>query len=153
MKNIKKVIIAVAAIGVLGAAGTAFAAASQSPVQILADLTGRTIQEVYDERAYGKTLAFIADEEGKLEDFQKEMLELKKEVLDQRVKDGVITQEEADKIYENIKYNLANYDLNGYGCAGIQGGKGGGIGFGRGCGNGRGLGLGQGNGARFRRGN
>lgn len=78
-------------------------------------------------------------------------IELKKEILDQRVKDGVLTREEADEIYEDLKNNIANYDMNGYGCAGGQSGKvfGKGSGeFGRGCGNGRGFGFGQGNGVR-----
>ncbi|NLO08570.1 MAG: DUF2680 domain-containing protein [Clostridiales bacterium] len=153
MRKFKKIIIVTAIIGVLGTAGTAIAASTITPAEILANLTGKTVQEVYDERAEGKSFAFIANEDGKLEDFRSEMLEQRKEILDQRVKEGVLTQEEADEIYQTIKDNQANYNSSGYtgwgrGYGSCHG-RGNMMGFGRGRGMGYGMGFGQGRGMGY----
>lgn len=143
MKKTKKTIAIIAIIGTLAVTGAAFADGFKTPADIVASLTGKTTSELYQERAAGKTYGTIAKDAGKLDEFQAQMLEQKKAVLDQRVKDGILTQAEADTIYNNIKNNQATCD--GTGSAGI--GRNAGVGFGNG-GAGRGMGNGMGNGMR-----
>lgn len=151
MRRFMKMTIVIAVILVLGTAGTALAATYKNPAEIVSELTGKTNDQVDSERASGKTYGTIAKESGKLEEFQKQVLEQKKEYLDQRVKDGTLSQERADTIYNTIKDNQATCDGTGRGSAGA----GCGIGFGRGTGSGncgagaslgRGAGHGMGNG-------
>jgi len=150
MKKMKKLIATVAVLGVLGAGGVVFASEILTPAQIAADLTGKSVTEVTEERADGKTYGTIANEADKLDEFRIQMLEQKKAILDQRVKDGTMTQEEADQIYNAIKENQALCDGTGNGkigkgCgAGFGNGNGNGLGKGRGQGMGRGMGYGAG---------
>jgi hypothetical protein len=141
MKNMKRLIVSVVvAIGVLGLGGVAYAADIKTPADIAAALTGKSVEDVTKERSEGKTYGTIAKEAGKLDEFKAQMLEQKKAVLDQRVKDGILTQQQADEIYNQIKTNQAACD--GTGNAGI--GKKYGAGFGQGKGMGRGMGRGAG---------
>jgi len=140
MKNIKKLIAVLAAVGVLGAAGVAFAATAKTPAEIVSGLTGKTVEDLYAERSTGKTFGTIAGEAGKLDEFKAQMLEQKKAILDQRVADGILTQEMADQIYNNIKNNQAACDGTGNAAIGQKYGAG----FGQGCGFGRGMNGGQG---------
>lgn len=146
MKNIKKIVAAATIVGILGVAGVAgasYAAGAKTPADIVAGLTGKTVEEIRAQRAAGTTCGTIAKEAGKLDEFKKEILVQKKAVLDQRVKDGKLTQEQADAIYKAIEENQANCD--GTGSARI--GQKNGIGFGQGMGMGMGNGTGQGNGS------
>jgi hypothetical protein len=143
MKNMKKLIAIVTMVGVLGTAGVAFAA-GQTPGDIAADLTSKTVEELYEERAEGKTFGAIAKDAGKLEEFKQQMLEQKKAVLDQSVEDGELTQEEADELYSEIKNNQANCDGSGNAAIGRK------YGACFGQGNGMGNGQGAGRGARMR---
>lgn len=145
MKNMKRLVILVAAVGVLGLAGVAYAADIKTPADIAAALTGKSVADVTKERAEGKTYGTIAKEAGKLDEFKAQMLEQKKAVLDQRVKDGIITQQQADDIYNRIKTNQAACD--GTGNAGIGKQFKAGFGQGRGMGKGMGRGAGMGNGS------
>ena len=106
-------------------------------------MTGKTVEEVNQERAAGETYGAIANEAGKLDEFKSQMLEQKKAVLDQRVKDGTLTQQQADEIYDTIKNNQVTCD----GTGNIQNGKRCGAGFGSGAGKGQGMGRGIGRGA------
>ena len=139
MKNLKKVVTVVTVVGMLGVAGVAYAATAQTPAEIAAGLTGKTVENVYKERAAGKTFGAVANEAGKLEQFKTQMLEHKKAVLDQRVKDGKLTQTQADETYNAIKNNQTNCD--GTGSSSAIGKK-----YGAGFGQGSGMGNGQGNG-------
>lgn len=146
IKKFKKVTAIVAAIFVLGTVGTAFAATYKTPAEIVSGLTGKTTDEVNAERTAGKTYGTIANDAGKLEEFKAQILEQKKAVLDERVKDGTLTQERADTIYNTLKSNQAVCD--GTGKAGLGAGCGAGYGAGGcGAGNGSGLGMGAGRGA------
>lgn len=146
MKNIKKFIVVATAIGVLGVAGTVYAATLKTPAEITAEVTGQSVEAVTEQRAEtGKTYGTIAEEAGKLDEFQAEILEQKKTVLDEEVASGDLTPEQADTIYENIENNQATcYGQGGYGMMG------GGYGMGGrgGCGLGGGYGRGQGAGFR-----
>lgn len=143
MKNMKKLIAVIAAVGVLGTAGAAFAATAKTPAEIAAGLTGKAIEDLYKERASGKTYGTIAEDAGKLDEFMAQMLEEKKVVLDQRVNDGNLAQQQADEIYNALKNNQATCD----GTGNAQLGKNYGAGFGSGAGRGMGMGKGMGRGA------
>jgi hypothetical protein len=136
MKNIKKLVAVVVSVCVIGAAGMVYAAELKTPADIAAALTGKSVTDVTKEKVEGKTYGTIASEAGKLEEFKAQMLEQRKAVLDQRVKDGEITQQQADDIYNAIKNNQATCDGTGNAKVGKQNGMG--------CGNGQGAGRGQG---------
>jgi len=146
MKNMKKIIVLSALVVVLGAVGIAYAADNKTPADITAALTGKSITDVNTERAAGKTYGTIAKEADKLDEFKAQMLEQRKAVLDQRVKDGQITQQQAVESYNNIKNNQATCDGTGNG----QGaGSGRGQGMGRGVGNANGSCNGTGSGMGY----
>ncbi|MCR6545105.1 DUF2680 domain-containing protein [Dehalobacterium formicoaceticum] len=160
MKNLKKLVATVAIVGVLATAGVALAAELRSPAEIASDVTGMTLAQVNEERAAGKTYGQIAQDAGQLDQFKADMLEQKKALLDQRVAEGRLTQEQADEIYQNMEERQALCDGTGIGrkdgaCgAGIGNcnGKGNGMGQGMmrqgmGRGMGQGMGAGWGNGA------
>jgi len=67
MKNLKKIIAAVTVVGMLGASGAAYAATVKTPAEIASELTGKTVENLYKERASGKTYGTIAKDAGKLE--------------------------------------------------------------------------------------
>lgn len=142
MKNIKKLVAVVTVVGMLGASGAVYAASAKTPAEITAALTGKTVEDVYKEKTAGKTFGTVAKEAGKLDEFKTQMIEQKKAVLDQRVKDGSLTQAKADEIYNAIKANQATCD----GTGSSQIGKKYGAGFGQGQGTGMGKGQGQGRG-------
>lgn len=134
MKGLKKFVAATVAFGVVGV-GSAFAATLTTPAEITSQLTGRTIAELTQERATGKTYGTIASEAGKLDEFKSQMLEQKKTILEQRVAEGRLTQQRADEIYSAMKNNQAACD----------GTRNEGIGrkYGAGFGQGSGMGAGQ----------
>lgn len=149
MKLKKKLIAVVATLGIFAVAGTAYAAEFKTPADIVSGLTGKTVEEVTAEKSTGKTYGTIANEAGELEQFKQEMLEQKKVILDQRVEDGTLTQEQADSLYANIEANQATCDGTGSAQMGKRAGAGFGMGMqGRGQGSGFGMGcngLGLGN--------
>lgn len=128
---------------------TAFAASAySSPAEAAAGLTGQTVDSVAAERAEtGKSYGTIAAEAGKLEEFQKEMLEMKKDALAEKVAAGTMTQEEADAILAAVEENQATCDGTGSARVGRNTGAGFGKGNGGCSGNGQGrMGRGCGNG-------
>ncbi|MCX7884824.1 MAG: YckD family protein [Caloramator sp.] len=141
--NIKKIALGVLVAGVVSST-TVFAYAATRPVDIVSKLTGKSVETLYNERSQGKTYGTIAKETGKLEEFKAEMLKNKKEILDQKVKDGTLTKEKADEILNAIKNNMASCDGTGSQRIGQKYGIGFGRGQGRGLGNGVGRGLGRG---------
>lgn len=149
MKNIKKLVLSLAVVSVLSTSVVFGVVTTKTPADIAAGLTGKTVEQVAVERASGKTYGTIASEAGKLDEFKTESLKQKKEILDQRVKDGNLTQAAADEIYNSIVTSQATCD--GTGGAGI--GKMNGVGFGKGSGQGKGQGMGQGMGKGAGQGN
>lgn len=141
--NLKKIALGVLVAGVVSST-TVFAYAVTRPVDIVSKLTGKSVETLYNERSQGKTYGTIAKEAGKLEEFKAEMLKSKKEILDQKVKDGTLTKEKADEILNAIKNNMANCDGTGSQRIGQK--------YGVCFGNGQGKGCGIGNGQGFKRG-
>lgn len=144
MKSFKKLVAVITAIGILGAGSAVYAAAAKTPAEIVSGLTGKSVEDLYKERAEGKTYGTIAKDAGKLDEFKVQILEQKKSVLDQRVENGTLTQAQADEVYNAVKDNQAVCD--GTGSAGI--GRKYGAGFGQGSGIGSGQGMGRGAGMR-----
>lgn len=140
VKKFKKIIvIGLSATALAATSITAFAFSANSPAEIVAGLTGDSVENVTEQAVEsGNTYGQIAYDEGLWEEFSKEMLESKKAFLDEKVADGTLTQEEADEIYANI---LERQEY----CNGT-GGYGGMMGYGFGSNSGRGTGFGQGRG-------
>lgn len=140
-------------VGVLGL-GSFADSAFKTPAEAVASLTGQSVESVITKRAEtGKTYGTIAQDAGKLEEFKKEMLALKKANLDAQVKAGRLTQAQADAIMKAIEENQATCDgtggaRNGQRMGAKFGSNGAGLGnggFGCGMGGGRGFGSGLNN--------
>lgn len=138
MKNFKKLVVAatiVGMLGVVGVAGASYTTGETTHAGIVSALTGKSLDQVTAERVAGKTYGTIANDAGKLVEFKAENLVQRKAVLDQRVKDGNLTQVQADAIYSSMEAYQAT-------CDGTGGAK---IGQKNGAGFGQGMGMGQGN--------
>ena len=124
-----------------------FAASTyNTPAEALAGLTGKTVEQVVQERQEtGKSYGVLADEAGKLEEFKDETLQIKKDFLDKRVATGTLTQAKADEILKAIEANQAICDGTGSAKIGQK--------FGAGFGNGMRNGNDMGNGNGMRNGN
>ena len=141
MKNFKKLIAVATIVGSLGIVGVAGAATgATTPAGIVSALTGRSIEAVTAERAAGTTFGAIAQDAGKLEEFKTEILVQKKAMLEQRVADGNITQEQADTMVKSMETNQVTCDTTGSAKLGQKSG----IGFGQGAGRHSGGGMGRG---------
>ncbi|MEI8199824.1 MAG: hypothetical protein WCG21_07175 [Eubacteriales bacterium] len=163
-KNKLFLVLSVVTILVIGLSTAAFAATDyKTPAEIVAGLTGKTVDEATAERQAGTTYGAQAQAADKLDEFQTERLALCGENLDQAVLNGKLTQAEADKLLEEMNLRMEACDGTGTGlgqgerngtgtglCDGTGAGKnsergtGRGMGMGRGAGNGNGTGLGCG---------
>ena len=162
-KTGKRVLATFVAAGILAIGIAAYAAESVTPADIAASVTGKSLATVQAERAAGKTYGTIAKDAGKLDAFKASALENKKVILDQQVKDGRLTQAQADAAYAAIKAAQATCDGTGtarigrtngigFGCGrGLRDGTGAGMGFGRNSGNAAGTGTGRGQGMGMHR--
>lgn len=156
MKLLKRTLAIGMVVLFVGVTSFTVVAASQyeTPAEAVAALTGRTEDSVVEEKEQtGKTYGEIAAEAGFLEEFKAEILEIKKERLDERVASGDLTQEEADEIIARMAENQADCDGTGTtqrdcGMFGGQGADGSGFG-GQNKGQGNGMGQGKGNGQGF----
>jgi hypothetical protein len=136
----KKILIGAITAGMLlvGATG-ALAATFKSPAEIYSELKGVTVEEAYAAKAAGNSYGKLANDAGLLEEFKAEMIENRKALIQERVANGQMTQEQGDAIIKNMETNMANCDgtFNGRGGRGqgIGGmfGKGRGMGAGGGC--------------------
>lgn len=104
----KRLVGVIVAIGILGIGAVAYAASYNSPAEIVADLTGESVESVMAERATGKTYGAMAADAGLSMEFKEKMLALKKDQLQQRVQAGQMTEEEAAGIYERLQNAQAN---------------------------------------------
>lgn len=141
MKSLKKYVAVVAVLGVLGSAGGVFAATLKTPAEIVSGLTGTSVNDLYKERESGKTYGTIAKEAGKLDEFKAQMLEQRKAVLDERVAEGRMTQQQADAMYNTMKDRQTVCDGTGVQGMGMKNCAGIGMGQGRGMGNHQGQGM------------
>lgn len=95
----KSILVLAVAVMVMGTMSVAFADASWGPASIFAGEMNITEEEAYEMRVErNKTFGELAKEEGVYEDFKAEALEVKKEMLNQMVKDGEMTQTQANEM-------------------------------------------------------
>ena len=117
MVILKKAAIVLGIVTALCATGiTAYAATDyKTSAEIVAELTGRTVQDVIRERSEtGKTYGTIAKDAGKLEDFQTAMLDMRSSYYDGLVNDGNMTRQQADAAVAAIQNHHASCDGTGY---------------------------------------
>lgn len=132
-------LISIVTVLLVGVASVSYAATIySSPAELVAALTGKSVDQAVADRQAGDSYGAQALEAGKLEEFQDAREELFKARLDQAVTDGQLTQAEADE-------RLAAMELRQETCDGT--GTGNGQGSGLGCGLGGGMGRGNGAGA------
>lgn len=94
---------ATASCGVQGGIGRAVRDAGGRLVDVVADLTGLTVEEVQAQRADGKSAADIAEASGVSKDAVVDAaLASRKAVLDAKVADGSITADQADAAYARM---------------------------------------------------
>ncbi|MBN1775042.1 MAG: hypothetical protein JW817_01105 [Clostridiales bacterium] len=155
MRKLHKAIVVGMVVLALGATSVVVMAASpyNTPAEAVARITGRTEEDVREERAEtGLTYGAIAIVAGVQEEFQAAMIEMREDALAAKVEEGVITQEEADAIQEQIRERQAECDGTGagqqnrenpglFGQGGPGKGDGQGSGQRKGAGNGTGMGL------------
>jgi hypothetical protein len=101
-KKILIVTVITIAILIVGAT-TALAFGGAKGYDTLKDLTGMTDEQIAAERQEGARLGDIAKDKGVYDKFKDTMMDDKLEVLEARVKDGTLTQKEADEIEKNLE--------------------------------------------------
>lgn len=117
--------------------GASFREAKATMADIVAKLTGKPVEEVYDARQDGKSLAEIAKAAGVSSDkVIDEALKARKSILDERVKAGQITQADEAAILDRMESRMKTRIDDPTACQG--GGNGAGGGRGRGMGRGAG---------------
>ncbi len=103
------------------AAGSVTAFAAESPAEIVAGLTGQSVEAVIAERTEsGKTYGALAAVSGKLEEFRIRMLEQKKSRIEERVEAGTMTEARAEAVLAAMETRRA--DCNGTGTGNMYGG-------------------------------
>lgn len=101
----KKFLIGTLALGAIVATTSGIFAAEdliKTPAEILAKLTGKTVEQVYEQKG-GKTFGEIAQDNGVFDKFKNENLKSKEVILDERVKDGTITKEQKEDILKQME--------------------------------------------------
>lgn len=97
MKNLKRYVAITASLAVITTAGVAFGAGAGTPVEILSEITGTTVEELREERLdAGNPYGVIAEGYGVRDDFRAKMKALKELRVAAMVDSGKITQEQAD---------------------------------------------------------
>lgn len=116
MKHTKKIFtLTIVVLALVAMSITAFAVTTnQTPAELLAEITGRTVESVRAQKIEsGSTYGGVANQAGVLEQFRNRMLELKKSIIDERVAEGTMTQEEANTILEAIEEHQLTCDGTG----------------------------------------
>ena len=103
---------------VIGAVGIGITSVSalthQSKAEKLAELTNKPVDEIISERYENdKTYGEIASENGVLEEFKAYNYENSKSVIQEKVNQGLLTDEEGKKILEQIEERQINCDGTG----------------------------------------
>mgnify|MGYP001038262268 CR=1 FL=1 len=140
-KNKVLFMTAIVAVLILGLATVSFAATEwKTPAEILAGLTGQSVEAVQQERSEGTPYGAQAAAADQLEAFRQARLAQAEVRLDQAVADGQLTQEEADARIAAMEARSAECDGTGanQGEGGLRLGK---MGGGNGTGSGEGKGY------------
>jgi hypothetical protein len=114
-------------------------------VDVVAKLTGQPVADVQAKRVAGQSFEQIAAAKDVSADkVVAQALAVRKQLLDEKVKAGAITQAQADAALANMKTRLESRIANTAACTGQGAGGGCGMGGGGGCGMGGGMGRGAG---------
>lgn len=152
MKNKKLLaVVSIMAVVVIGLTSVAYALDFKNPAEIVAGLTKKTTEEVIANRQKGESYGEQAKDAGQLEAFKTEAQAQLKARLDALVKDGTLTQAQADARLKAMTDRMATCD--GEGTAMGNGGLGGNGGNGLRDGSGAGQGMRGGRGGMARGGN
>ena len=119
--NIKNTVIAsLLAVGVGVTSLTVYAQAKyETPREALSAITGKTTDEIHALRyEEGMSHAELFETDAQYEDFKSEVLEQRKERIDERVLDGRISQERADEIKNQMDENTEMFEGRGFGRSG-----------------------------------
>lgn len=147
MKKIsKKLIVVLALVMALGVGTTSLAVENNrvSHPDILSNITNKPLEEIIEIRKNtGKTYGQIAEEFGVLEEYKEEMFTIKKNFINEKVDNGYLAREEADRIIANMESNKELCDGENLGYRKLCGNYGLGIGMLNKKGRGNGLGTGQ----------
>jgi len=129
--------------------GASIKEAGATLADVVAKLTGSTVEEVRAQRAEGESFAAIAAEQGVSdEDVVAAALDARKALLDEAVAAGQITQAQADAALDRMQTRLTERVTSDTPCVGNGAGAcGAGAGRGMGAGRGAGGGCGAGSGA------
>lgn len=148
MKKARKLIVSMSALVLVAATSIGvYAAESMNPAQTLSELTGMTIEALYEAKG-DKTFGVLAQELEVADAFRKDMIANKLAIIEERVANGTLTREAADDMIAVILENQENCDGTG-----LNQGEGKiGLGFGRGHGMGNGHGFGSRNNSGLRQG-
>lgn len=119
MKKKKIFITSLLTLGALGIGAISVSANMsnfQDKAEILSELTGKSTNEIIEERIEeNKTYGTIATENGVLEEFQNKNLDQIKNNLNEKVGEVVISKEEADEIISNRENTMQNCNVSGLG--------------------------------------
>ena len=150
MKTKKLAILAAIVVVIMvGAVSASFAATEwKRPADILAGLTGQSVDTVQEKRQEGASYGAQAAEAEILEEFKAARLENIEARLAEAVAEDDLTQEEADARLEAMAERQETCTGDGTGAGSGLGGMRQGRGAGKGAGNGAGNGLGMGGGGR-----
>ncbi len=89
--------------------GGGLAWGGESMVDVVSQLLGLTPEQIHEQRLAGKSLVQIAQEKGVSKDqLVAAILAAKKAVLDNLVKDGKLTQAQADAMYAHMQTQVPN---------------------------------------------
>lgn len=99
-----KKLLVIGLVGVLaiGLGAMSFADAFSSPAEVYADLSGTSVAEAYELKGANKTFGELAEENGFLNDFEAATRAGKINMVQARVADGTLEQEDADEIISQI---------------------------------------------------
>jgi len=96
-------------------------------IDIVADLTGLSAEEIRAERTVGQTLAEVAEDHGvSTDDIVGAAMDARAALLQEKVDEGLITQEQADEALEYMSERLSDRLESGGMGQGVGAGSGGG---------------------------
>ncbi|PKM67508.1 MAG: hypothetical protein CVU95_07295 [Firmicutes bacterium HGW-Firmicutes-2] len=148
MKKSRKLVVSMSALVLVAATSIGvYAAENMSPAQTLSELTGISIEELYEAKG-DQTFGALAQELEVEDAFRTDMVGNKLAIIEERVIQGTLTREVADEMIAVIIENQENCDKTGLN----QGDQRLGLGFGHGNGMGTGERVGGGRGFGSRNG-
>lgn len=111
MLKAKKILLVAGIASILGTSATALASNEHMSANISHNLRNETVNEVNKDKPCDEHNDKCPKKFKNSEEFRTKILERKKKMLQEKVKEGVITQEKADEILKSIQERLENMEL------------------------------------------